>query len=163
MAETPGLDALDAGFRAELGPPVEELNALNIPPERLPVKDLLWAATWLQGEVKRLRCTDPVECGHEAALGQAQAEVGRLTAALAESRRDTHCARTDYALARARTDKAETERDKLGVELATAKAVMYRALKEVEHEEVLYLIRRYLDVYPGTTTAFPTTTGEGEA
>lgn len=29
-------------------------------------------------EVERLRCTDPIECGHEAALGQAQAEVERL-------------------------------------------------------------------------------------
>jgi len=128
MTERSGIDALDAGFRAELGPPVEELNALNVSPERMPVKDLLWSATWLQGEVKRLRCTDPIECGHEAALGQAQAEVERLTA-----------------------------------ELGTAKAVMYRALKDgVEHEEVLFLIRRYLDVYPGATTAFPSTAEEGE-
>jgi len=77
---------------------------------------------------ERARCSDPVECGHEAALGQAQAEVERLTA-----------------------------------ELGTAKAVMYRALKDgVDHEEVLFLIRRYLDVYPGATTAFPSTAEEGE-
>ncbi|MEV0831486.1 MULTISPECIES: hypothetical protein [Streptosporangiaceae] len=55
MAETPGLDALAAGLRSELGPPVEELNALNLAPERMTVKELLWTATFLQGEVKRLR------------------------------------------------------------------------------------------------------------
>jgi len=139
MAETSGLDALDAGFRAEMGPPVEELNALNVSPERMTVGDLLWSVGFLRGEVER------------------------LTAGLAESRRGEHCALTDYALARARADKAETERDKLRVELDTAKAVMSRALGEVEHEEVVYLLHRYLDVYPATTPVFPTTTGEGEA
>ncbi|MEV4383786.1 hypothetical protein, partial [Streptosporangium sp. NPDC049644] len=91
-----------------------------------------------------------------------RAEVERLTAELAESRRGEHCALTDYALARARADKAETERDKLRVELDTAKAVMSRALGEVEHEEVVYLLHRYLDVYPATTPVFPATTREGE-
>lgn len=206
MAETPGLDAIAAGFRAEMGPPVEELNALHLPPERMPVTDLLWSVEFLRAEVKRrlpiedverflkrerdehgkesywwrsldealdafrlhmvtgTPLTEPRPEGGPEALGvgpeplteaeELRAEVERLTAALVESRRGEH-----YALARA--DKAETERDKLRAELDTAKAVMYRALKSgVEHEEVVYLLRQYLDVYPGTTAAFPATTGE---
>jgi hypothetical protein len=30
-------------------------------------------------------CPDPIECGHEAALGQAEAELARLRAALADA------------------------------------------------------------------------------
>ncbi|WP_433364255.1 hypothetical protein [Streptosporangium sp. CA-115845] len=55
MAESPGLDALTAGFRAEIGPPVEELNALNVPAERMAVKDLLWSVEWLRAERERHR------------------------------------------------------------------------------------------------------------
>ncbi|WP_433364252.1 hypothetical protein [Streptosporangium sp. CA-115845] len=88
-------------------------------------------------------------------VGDLLAEVDRLTSALEESRRDTHCARTDYSLARTRADKAEAECDRLRVELDTARAAMSRALGEAEHENAVFLLHRYL-------TVFPATTGEGE-
>jgi len=55
VAETTGIDALAAGFRAEMGPPVEELIALNTDPQTMTARQLVWSATFLQGEVKRLR------------------------------------------------------------------------------------------------------------
>jgi hypothetical protein len=42
----------------------------------------------LHGAPQDRRCSDPIECGHEAALGQALAEVERLTAL---TRRDAQC------------------------------------------------------------------------
>ncbi|MFI6510055.1 hypothetical protein ACIBCT_20820 [Streptosporangium sp. NPDC050855] len=54
MAERSGIDALDALFRAEYGPPVGERIALNMAAEDMTARQLLSSVTFLQAERERL-------------------------------------------------------------------------------------------------------------
>lgn len=124
MAEPTGIDALAAGLRADHGPPVEERNALTVDPEKLTVQELLWSMTFLQGEVKR------------------------LTAELDELRGQNTQTEANFEIY---VESAILRERELSAALAVAKAVMTKALGEVEHEEVVHLLNRYLSARPSTT------------
>jgi hypothetical protein len=54
MTERSGINALDALFRAEFGPPIEERIALNMAPEDMTARQLLSSVTFLQADRERL-------------------------------------------------------------------------------------------------------------